>query len=178
MGRMHSTQFWTQTAVQAGDIIANTTTATNFATNGTLPANALRTLGRGVSIRASGLYDTDAVFGHNMKWDLMSDAVVLCTSGSFTPTLAGAAGRAWNLMVDGSVRVTGAAGSVWFDGRVFLSNAAGTAVSDSVSMPSGAVTALDTTVAHTLQIRFTWSFASASNSIVMNHSLGWIGGYA
>lgn len=173
---MHSTQFWTQTAVQAGDTISNTVTATNFATNGTLPANALRTLGRGISIRVYGNYDTDAVFGHNMKFDLMSDVVVLCTSGSFTPTSAGAAGLAWNIILDGSVRTTGAGGTVEFHGRVFLSN--GTIAPDSVSMPSAAATVLDTTAAHTLQIRFTWSFASLNNNITMRHSLGWIGGYA
>lgn len=160
-GTVATTSVKTQTTVQAGDTIANTGVATNFATNWAMPANFL-TVGRGVRVRAWGVYSTLGALPGTLNIDLMAGATVLCSTGAQALT-AGIANEGWIVEADIICISTGAGGTVesqgWFNKQTAV------LLEDAEFMTNAAVVNLDTTAAKNIQIRVTWGTANAANTI-------------
>ena len=178
MTKMLSTIVGIQTAVQAGDTIGNTAVATNFASTATLPANAFRAASRYFYVDAWGLFSTDLgpIPVHTLKIDLMSDAAVLATTGAFNTTLAGAVADPWHLHADVTCDTTGAGGTVEAQGISFWQNTI--VAADIVFLPNAAAVAFNTTTAHVIQLRATWTAASVNNTITLREFIVGISGAA
>lgn len=160
-GTVGTTSVKTQTSVQAGDTIANTGAATNFATNWTMPANFL-TIGRGVRVRAWGVYGTKAAAPGNLTIDLMAGTTVLASTGAQNLT-ANLTNDGWILEADVVCITTGAGGTVeaqgWFDKQTTA------LLQDTEFMTNTATVGLDTTASKNIQIRVTWGTADTANTI-------------
>ena len=154
-----------QTAVQGGDTVANTTTATLFASTCPVTAGDLNAVGRMLRLKAWGLYGTDAVLGKNLTVEVLAGSTVLCTTGVFTLTLAAATNDGWTLECDVACRTTGSSGTVEAQGRCAFSQTG--VLTDQPFMTNTAAVTLDLTVAQTYKIRVTWGTASASDTITL-----------
>lgn len=155
--------FGFQTAVQAGDTIANSAVATIFASTVNLPAGWLNVLGRTLRVHGWGVYSTDLLLGRNLTVELMAGATVLAASPASALTLAGAVNDGWQFEADITCRTTGAGGTVEVQGKMELDK--GALGFDSLWLTNAAAVALDLTVAKAIGLRVTWGTADPDNSI-------------
>lgn len=157
-----STAYGVMGAVQGGDTVANTTTATNFASNFSIPAGALAA-NRALIIRAWGVYSTTGT--PDLTFDLRAGTTTLCTtSNQACPN--NVTNQGWNLDATVACITTGVTGTVEAQGLSSVSTSPA-AADHHWDMENTATVTLDTTAAQTLQIRVTWGTASASNTITM-----------
>lgn len=151
-----------QHAVQAGDTIANTVTATDFSTNYTIPANWF-TVGRGVHILARGVFGSTGA--DSLTLDLRFGTTTLATAS--TATLTNLVTRMWEADFLVICTSTGATGTVEVEGHADF-NTTATAAQHCEAKNSAAVT-IDTTATQQAQLRITWSVADAANTITMRN---------
>lgn len=150
-----------QTAVQAGDTVANNAAATVFASVWAMPANFL-TVGRAVSVTAHGVYSTLIAAAGNLTVDLIAGATVLATTGAQALTV-NLVNLGWEVNGDFVCITTGAGGTVEAHGKTMLET---TGILSNMSfMPNVAAVGLDTTTSKNLGISVTFSVANAANTI-------------
>lgn len=160
-GSVSTTSVKTQTSIQAGDTVANSGSATVFATTWTMPANFL-TVGRGLRVRSWGVYGSKAALPGNITIDLMAGTTVLATTGAQAAT-ANLTNDAWNLEANVVCITTGAGGTVEAQGMCFLQT--GVLIDNPEHMANTATVALDTTASQAIGIRITWGTADPANTI-------------
>lgn len=158
-----NTAYLVMGAVAGGDTIANTSAATNFASNASLPAGILA-LNRGLRITARGVHSTDAVVPTNLTLAFKFGTTVLATTGA-QASAVGLANRGWGVDLVLGCITTGATGTVEVQGFATLATAALTAVQ--WDMENTATVTIDTTIANTMQMEATWSVADTDNTITM-----------
>ena len=154
---------YANTSVPAENIVANTTATTNFASNVSIPANALA-VGKVIRVTANGVYGTHST-APTLIMRLRFGATDLAVSTTTTMT-ASQTNRGWRLEADLIVISIGATGTVEVQGQAaYSSGTAGATIN--LDLKNTAVVTVDTTVAQTLQVAVTWGTANASNTITL-----------
>ena len=148
--------------VPAGNTVANTITATAFASSPVITANRLA-VGDVVVLDVAGVYSTGAV-GPTLRLRLKVGATVVADTTAVTcPALMADAG--WTMRVLLVVRAVGASGSLECQGFASLATAATAALS--VHVPNAAPITIDTTAAQEVTVTAQWGTAAAANTITL-----------
>lgn len=138
--------------------IANTVTPTNFDVNFTMPANTF-TAGKTIRYTATCVYSTTGSPSCQVR--LMAGTTLLLDAGAGNVLVTGAANRTIRFSGEIVCRTIGNPGT-FVSSLDYRGN-----TSNTVAFSSNGTTNLDTTASQTLQIEWTWSAASASNTIVL-----------
>ena len=152
-----------QVAVQAGDTIGNTTTATLFGTSYTIPADWFD-VGRGAFVRAMGTFKSTG--SDNVTIDLMLGNTAFATA--VTGTLTNLVTRMWrayfllNCYAVGSTQ-----GALFIQGYANF-NTTATAV-QSCEAKNTVAMSYSTTAPASVTLRATWSAADANDTITMTN---------
>ena len=155
------TLLYANTTVPSGDTVANTTTATFFASSYTVPANSL-VAGQVIRINFAGVYSTISsspgtiTFSLYLGTTLLSATVAIALSAS--QSNSGFRGSL-HLIVD----TIGSSGTVECQGLLFMSGG-GTAV---IYFTNTATQTVNTTTADILELEVQWSVANAGNTITL-----------
>ena len=174
MTRLLSTVIGAQTSTQGGDTVANTAAATNFATSHTLAASMLNVAGRVLHIHCAGTC-TNAGLGQTIRLAVLFGTNTIVSLGSFTPTDVSGATDNWFLEADMICRSTGATGTVWGTGNLFMTTGVLKTL-DGIIYSAGSPVTIDLTAAQTIYIEAKWSGALAANSITMDEFITHLGG--
>jgi hypothetical protein len=146
--------------------VGNTTTPTSLIGSGsgslTLPANFF-TAGKTIRLRVRGYYSATTVGGATMKWQVKLGSTVVLDTGAVTPA-AIFSNLYWDLDAEIVCYTTGAGGTIFGQGRVLRQEMTGAVLVIS-PMTNTATTSLDTTASQLVDLVFTWSAASSSDTI-------------
>lgn len=153
---------------QTSDVtVANTTTSTSIVGSGsgsmTIPANSLSV---GVAIRLSGfgVYSSATLLPGNLTITL-STAGITFTTSTLTGILVGASNAGFDYSLTMVIRSLGSSGTASVAGAFnYIAALTGAKLAGDLNN-SGNPIAIDTTVDNLIDIKATWSTASASNTL-------------
>ena len=156
--------FYAETTQPAGNTVANTVIASEFASQVTIPANFLQ-VGNIITVRAFGVFSTD-VAAPTLTLQVRLDTTTILTTGAVTVT-ASLTNVGWNVEALIAIRASGAGGSIESQGIATL----GTAVASSigVGMVNTASTAIALNTARLVNMTAKWGTASANNTITLRN---------
>jgi hypothetical protein len=155
-----------QTSVAGGDTIANTASATNFATDYTLAANRLAA-GRVLRVRAGFIHSTTGSPTLQLTFRMGTTDIV--QTGTHN-TMSGASNRLIVAETWLTCLTAGASGTIEGQGFVTVCTVGGGGDSTVWEFRMLSAVTVDTTASQILRWRVQWGTASASNTITMRQS--------
>lgn len=170
----NSSLVYTNTSVPAGNTVANTVTATSFASTYNIAANTL-SVGAAIRVTLRGVYST-AVAAPTISVALKLGSTTVLATGSVSPLAASASNDGWSYEALLIVQTTGATGTVEAQGTSIWQTAASTSAVQ--PLENTAPITIDTTVTQAVTVVVTWGTASASNTITLREMAIWIEGIA
>lgn len=138
--------------------INNTTTATNFSTNFSIPANSLVT-GNPIHVNAYGYYSTDSSSAGTATLDIRFGSTTILSTGAITLTTSVSNGG-WLFRAILTPRSVGSSANLRANGAITVS-------STTTALSNHGDVSVNTTTANTLQIRLTLSVADSDNSFTL-----------
>jgi hypothetical protein len=170
----NSSLAYVNTTVPAGNTVANTVTATAFASSYTIAAGYLP-VGAVIRVVMKGVYST-AALAPTISIALKFGTAVLLTTGAVSPLATSATNDGWSYEALLVVQSTGASGAIESQGTAVFQTATTSAAV--LPLENTAPITVDTTIAEAITAVVTWGTASASNTITLREMAVWIEGVA
>jgi hypothetical protein len=149
------------TSVPGGNTVANTVSATNFASNYSILANDCQP-GKVYRVTAQGVYGTTGT--PNLTVQLRFGSTVIASTAT-NATSGTVTNQPWRIETQVTCYTAGGSGTVEGQGFALFSTAATTA--QNIGMVNTSTVVVDTTAAQTLQLNTQWGAANSLNTITL-----------